>query len=57
MSDGSLRRQAAISHIVRTAMQDPVEARRLMDRYHLTEQDRQQLERILSGNYGDVIVD
>ncbi len=57
MSDDSLRRQAAISHIARTAMQDPVEARRLMDRYHLTEQDRQQLERILSGSYGDVIVD
>ena len=57
IGDDDMRRQAAMAHIIRSSLNNPVEARRLMDQFGLTEQEREQVERFLSGDYGNVAID
>lgn len=57
IGDDDMRRQAAMAHIIQSSLNNPVEARRLMDQFGLTEQEREQVERFLSGDYGNVAID
>ena len=56
IGDKELRKNATVSYAVQLGKTDPNQARRLLDGLNLTDQERQQYERFINGDFGDAYV-
>ena len=56
IGDKELRKNATVSYAVQLGKTDPNQARRLLDGLNLTDQERQQYERFINGDFGDAYI-
>jgi hypothetical protein len=52
-----MRKHATLSYAVQLGSSNPDQARKLLDGLDLTDQERQQYERVINGNHGDVLIE
>ena len=57
IGDDEMRKHATLSYAVQLGSSNPDQARKLLDGLDLTDQERQQYERVINGNHGDVLIE